>query len=236
MDSSGYTTLTRQSGLLNEFQIVAQNIANSQTVGFRREGVIFSEYVKKVEGDTSLSMASGNARNIDLTQAGLTMTNGTYDFAIDGSGFFLVQTPNGDRLTRAGSFTKSSEGFLSTSQGHQVLDSGGSPIVLPTGGGDISVSTDGTISQGGNPISQIGVWEPTNPTSLRREAGALLSADGYEPQEGSFIKQGYLEESNVDPIAEITRMIEVQRAYELGQSFMNAENDRQKDLIQTLGK
>jgi flagellar basal-body rod protein FlgF len=105
MDAAGYAALTRQSGLMREMQVVANNIANLSTTGFRREGVVFSEYVN---GDwtksPSLSMAHGSGRMVDLSQAGVSQTGGTFDFAIQGEGFFLIETPEGNRLTRAGSF------------------------------------------------------------------------------------------------------------------------------------
>ena len=90
MDSSGYTTLTRQVGLMREMQLVANNIANASTTGFRREGMVFSEHIKRLEEGPSLSMANGNVRHIDMTQAGLSQTEGTFDFAIQGDGFFQI--------------------------------------------------------------------------------------------------------------------------------------------------
>ena len=104
MESTGYTTLTRQLGLQREMQVVANNIANSSTTGFRAEGVIFSEYVKALEGAPSLSMGQGNVNRTSFEQGGLTQTNGTFDFAIEGDGYFVVQTPMGERLTRVFSF------------------------------------------------------------------------------------------------------------------------------------
>jgi flagellar basal-body rod protein FlgF len=236
MDSIGYTTLTRQSGLMREMEIVAQNIANISTVGFRREGLIFSEYVQRLEDDPSLSMASGNTRNVDLTQAGLTMSGGTYDFAIQGDGFFLIQTPEGERLTRAGAFTPSAEGNLVTPDGHTLLDSGGTAIVVPQGAGSIAVGQDGTVSADGVALAQIGLWRPTDPLSLRHVAGTLFSAEGgVELQEGGTILQGMLEDSNVQPVTEIARMIAVQRAYEMGQSLLDREDARVRAVISTLG-
>ena len=95
MDAAGYTTLTRQAGLMREMQAVANNIANISTTGFRREGIIFSEYVKRMEGAPSLSMASASARVVDLSQAGVSQTGGAFDFAFHGDGFFMVETPQG---------------------------------------------------------------------------------------------------------------------------------------------
>lgn len=236
MDAAGYTTLTRQSGLMREMQVVAHNIANLSTSGFRREGLIFSEHVVRMDDGESLSMARGNVRHIDLSQAGLNQTGGTFDFAIQGDGFFLIETAQGERLTRAGSFTPSPEGELVTPDGFRLLDQGGAPVFVPQGAGRVALAQDGTLSSDGIPIARIGLWQPTDPTSLRHQAGTLFGADAVEPAVGGVVLQGFVEDSNVEPVSEIARMIEVQRAYELGQTFMDREDQRMRGVIQTLGK
>jgi flagellar basal-body rod protein FlgF len=236
MDAAGYTTLTRQSGLMREMQVVANNIANISTTGFRREGVIFEEFIAGVDDGPSLSMANGTARVVDLTQAGLSQTNAPFDFAIQGEGFFQIETPDGERLTRAGSFTPSPNGELMTHDGHRLLDQGGAPVFVPPNARKVAVAQDGTMSADGAPIARIGLWQPTDPLSLLHQSGTLFSTGAIEPAEGGIILQGYLEESNVSPVMEIARMIAVQRAYELGQSFMDQEDKRTRGVIETLGR
>ncbi len=229
-------TLSRQTGLMNEMNTIANNIANAATTGYRREGLIFTEFVNATQGGPSVSMAAGRARTIDLTQGTLTETGARYDLAIQGEGFFLVETPQGERLTRAGSFTPSPEGELVTPDGHLLLDAGGAPVFAPAGAADVFIAADGTVSADGAPIGQIGLFRPSDPTDLVREASTLFRADaGFEPVlEGSVILQGRLESANVNPVVEIARMIEVQRAYELGQAFLERESDRRSKLIDTL--
>lgn len=235
MDNAGYTTLTRQSGLLREMQSVANNIANLSTTGYRGDGVIFSEYVQDTGGE-SLSMASGDVRKIDLTQGPLTQTGGAFDFAIEGPGFFMVETPQGERLTRAGAFTPNEAGELSTPDGHRLLDAGGSPLFAPPDA-DLSLAADGTLSAGGRALGRIGLFQPTDPAGLSRESGALFaSSAGTEPIEGSKILQGFVENSNVDAVSQVARMIEVQHAYELGQSFLEREDERIRAVVSALGK
>ena len=95
MDNASYTALTRQSGLMNELQVLANNIANASTTGFRAEEVMFSEHVKALgPGTESLSMATANVRDTIMTQGSLTQTGGTFDLAIEGEGFFVVETPS----------------------------------------------------------------------------------------------------------------------------------------------
>ncbi len=236
MDVTGYTTLTRQTGLMREMDVIAHNFANLSTSGFRREGVVFSEYVQRMEEGPSLSMAWGNGRAVDLSQAGLTATGGTFDFAIQGEGFFLIETPDGQQLSRAGSFTPSPEGELVTPDGFRLLDEGGAPVFVPPGAGPVEMAQDGTLSVNGAPLSRIGLWQPVDPLSLRHQAGTLFSADAVEPADGAVLRQGYLEDSNVEPVTEIARMIEVQRAYELGQTFLDREDARLRGIIETLGR
>jgi len=236
MDAGIYTTLTRQSGLMREMQVVAHNIANISTTGFRREGVIFSEYVKRMEGGPSLSMANGDTRHMDLRQAGLSQTGAAFDFAIQGEGFFLVETPQGQAMTRAGSFTPNAEGELVNMDGHRLLDLGGAPVFVPPDAGAVALSADGTLSANGQPLAQIGLWQPTDPLKMTHQGGTVFVSDEVEPMEGGTILQGFLEDSNVNPISEIARMIAVQRAYEMGQGFMEKEDERMRGVIQTLGR
>lgn len=236
MDASGYVTLSRQSGLMSEMEMIAHNMANISTTGFRREGMIFSEYVLGVEDGPSISMAFGNTRSVDLSQAGVSQTGGSFDFALQGEGFFQVQTPTGIMLTRAGSFTPSAAGELMTSDGYAVLDEGGSPIAVPPNAKAIAVARDGTMSADGQPFARLGVVAPDDRTSLQHQMGTLFTAGATQPVETPQVLQGYLEESNVDAVSEVSRMIAVQRAYEMGQSFLDREDDRMKTVIQTLGR
>ncbi|WP_394180921.1 flagellar hook-basal body complex protein [Yoonia maritima] len=236
MDNASYTALTRQSGLMNEMQVLANNIANASTTGFRAEEVLFSEHVKALGPDSaSLSMATANVRDTVMTQGSLTQTGGTFDLAIEGDGFFLVETPNGQRLTRAGAFGPNENGDLVTPDGYPVLDAGGAPLFVPQGVGRVGIGSDGTVSAGGQPIGQVGIVMPTDPNQMVRESGVLFDAQGgFEPAPDGRMLQGYLEESNVNPILQVSRMIEVQRAYEMGQGFLDKEHERIRGVIQSI--
>lgn len=238
MDNATYTTLNRQAGLMNEMRLIANNIANLSTTGFRKEGVVFAEFVNDLDGtEPSLSMANADGRIINLAQGPLSQTGGTFDFAIEGDGFFMVETPEGNRLTRAGSFTRSPEGELVTPDGHRLLDIGGASIFVPPDAGSIAAAQDGTLSVGGNPIAQIGLFVPTDPNDLVHSGGTRFAAEGgTEPYEGGSIFQGFLENSNVNAVTEIARMIEVQRAYEMGQGFLEKEDARIRSVIQAMSR
>ena len=236
MDASGYVTLSRQSGLLHQMDVIANNIANASTSGFRREGMVFSEFIQRAGEAPSLSMGYGNARVVDLQQAGLTQTRAPFDLAIEGDGFFMIATPQGQQLTRSGSFTPGPDGTLLTDDGYQVLDGGGTAIFVPPDARNVAVAQDGTVSADGVPLARIGLWQAIDPLSLTHQSGTRFSSSGVEPTESARILQGYLEDSNVDPLQEVASMIAVQRAYELGQSFMDREDERARNVIQTLGR
>ncbi|GAA3858966.1 flagellar hook-basal body complex protein [Celeribacter arenosi] len=238
MDTAGYTALTRLSGLKNEMQAIANNIANVSTTGFRKEGLIFAEHIAALEPDEdSLSMASGEVRHTNDAQGPLTPTGGTFDFAIEGDGFFLIETPDGEALTRAGAFTPNEQGDLVTHDGYRVLDDGGAPIFIPTSAKSIGLASDGTLSADGAPIARVGLYMPTDPNSMSRTNGVRFTSDaGFEPLQEGVILQGYVENSNVNAITEIARMIEVQHAYTLGKNFTDQEDERIRSVISTLGR
>ena len=182
-------------------------------------------------------MAHATGRAVDLGQAGLSQTGGTFDFAIQGDGFFLIETPQGQQLTRAGSFTPSAGGELVTSNGFRLLDEGGAPVFVPPDAGKVAMGSDGTLSANGVAFGKIGLWQPTDPKQLQHQSGTLFaSPGGVEPFDGGTVMQGFLEDSNVDAVSEIARMITVQRAYELGQTFLDREDARVRDVVQTLGR
>ena len=226
MENTGYTTLSRQSGLAREMQIVTNNIANAATTGFRA--------VQSVDAGVSLSIGQGNIGNTSFEQGPLTQTNGTFDLAIEGDGFFLVETPAGERLTRAGAFSPSGEGDLMTYDGYRVLDAGGTPVFVPPGE-TIAVASDGTLSANGAPIGQVGIVRPLDASAMVREDGVMFRADaGFEPSESARVLQGFVENSNVSAIGQLARMIEVQRAYELGQSFLESEDERVRTAMKSI--
>jgi flagellar basal-body rod protein FlgF len=237
MDNAGYTTLTRQAGLMREMQVVANNIANMSTAGFRAEGVIFAEHVRALDnGGDSLSMASATGRSLSPRQGALEQTGSPFHMAIEGEGFFLVATPEGEGLTRAGNFVRTDTGELVTPDGYSLLDAGGAPVFVPPDAASVTLAQDGTLSADGQPLTQVGLWQPRDPMELEHRSGALLMApSGVEPMPGGTLLQGMVERSNVDPVTQIARMIEVQRAYEMGQSFLDAENERVRDFLRTAG-
>jgi flagellar basal-body rod protein FlgF len=240
MDNPGYATLTRQTGLLREMQIVANNIANMASTGYRGEAVVFSEFVRALDpGHDSLSMAAARAGFTSEVQGALTQTGRPLDLAVEGSGYFLIQTPDGQMLTRAGSFLRDADGNVVTSDGMQLLDSGGAAVTVPPDAIAISVASDGTLSADGIPIAEIGLWLAPGPGTTERREGSRFALNGTPVPAGDGsgrVVAGFLESSNVSPVAEVARMIEVQRTYELGQNFLDREDERIRAVIRTFAR
>lgn len=237
MDNPGYVALTRQSGLRREMAVIANNIANISTTGFRRQGVVFSEHVRALgHSEASLSMAQAHARHTSQAQGAVVPTGGQLDLAIEGEGFFTLDTAAGPRLTRAGHFVTDAEGLIVNSDGHRLLDQDGAPVFVPADAHSLSIARDGTVSADGEPLAQLGLVH-VPPEDLRHAGGTLMIAtQDPEPVENPVILQGFLEDSNVNPILELARMIEVQRAYEMSQSLIEREDQRIKSTIETLGR
>ncbi|SPF81215.1 flagellar hook-basal body complex protein [Pseudoprimorskyibacter insulae] len=237
MENPSYTTLARQTGLRNELRVIANNIANSATTGYRQEGLMFSEYVRDLGDGESLSMAAARVQLTSSQQGALSETGGSFDLAIEGEGFFLVETPNGPRLTRAGAFSPNAQGDLVTMDGYRVLDAGAAPLFVPPASTDVQIASDGTISTQGRAIGQIAIVQPTEQMRTEREDGVFFRADdGWDPVVEPRVLQGYLEQSNVDVLGQMARMIEVQRGYELGQSFLESEHERVRTALKSLTK
>ena len=224
--------------------IIANNIANISTTGFRREGAVFSEYVQQVTGNSAAGNSLKNAVSIgrvgahfsDFSSGNLNRTGASLDLAIEGDGFFLIGTPSGERLTRAGAFLTDRDGVLVTMDGHQVLDDANSLIQIPPDAGLITVGGDGTISADGNPLGKVGIVTAKAQTLIRSgdNLWQVGPGDNFEPVEAPKILQGFLEGSNVNPIIEIARMIEVQRAYEAGQKLLDIEDERIGSTVRTI--
>lgn len=235
MDPSSLAPLSRQRGLLNEMSVIAQNIANAQTTGYREQGVLFSEYLAPDLAQEGVSLTQAHGRLVSTVQGALHETGGQFDLAIDGQGYFQVEDHGEPMLTRAGHFIPDAVGTLRTPDGYALMDLGGTPVQVPPDAQEIAIAPDGTLSADGQPLAQIGIVSPENPSNLSRSAGAIFAApDGLRPAADSALRQGYLESSNVDPIKQMARMVEVQRAYEMGQNFLRSEDERLRSAIDTL--
>jgi flagellar basal-body rod protein FlgF len=233
MDNS-IATLSRQTGLLEATQIIANNIANAATPGYKGESTVFAEYVA-AGGKASQSLSMGHlvAHSTDYSGGGLKKTGGTFDLAIQGQGFFKVTTPGGERLTRAGAFMLDAEGLLTDVNGNAVVDEGGSPVEIPPDAVNVAVASDGTISIDGEIFAAIGVFQPVG-EPVRAGNNHWVAPEGDRAVDEPRIHQGFIEASNVEPVAEFAELILAQRLFEAGQTLSEQEHDRLSSLVNAI--
>ena len=243
MDNALYVGLSRQMTLRHELDIVANNIANADTAGFKVESLMLATQPQApavtLDGPKPVKfvMDTGVAR--DFSQGGLHRTNNDLDLGIDGPGFFQVSTADGPRYTRDGRFRMDTTGKLTTQAGQPVLDDGGGEIVIDPEKGPVAIAKDGTISQGQERVGKVGVVKFDTLSALEKTGDNLLrnsSNQTAQPAPDTQVQQGMLEGSNVNPISEITRMIEVTRTYESVSNMMSSNADLSRASISRLGK
>ncbi|HEY8616900.1 flagellar basal-body rod protein FlgF [Phenylobacterium sp.] len=243
MENASYVGLSRQIVLRRELDIIANNIANADTAGFKVESLLQRAEPKApaftLQGPKPVKfvVADGVAR--DFGQGALRKTDAPLDIAIEGQGFFRVQSAEGERYTRDGRFRTDELGRLSTQGGSPVLDEGGGEITIDPELGPVLVAEDGTISQGGERIGKLAVVTFDDLSVLEKRGDNLYqNTSNGVPQAvaGARVRQGTLEGSNVRPILEITRMIEVQRAYESMARMMDSTADLSRRAVERMGR
>ncbi|MCR9220696.1 MAG: flagellar basal-body rod protein FlgF [Alphaproteobacteria bacterium] len=237
MENSVYVGLSRQMALRREMDVIANNIANMNTPAYKAEQMVFREYVTQPERGERVSLVQDVGLSRDLSDGPLQTTGNPFDVAINGPGFFTVETPLGERYTRHGRFQLDAENRLVTGEGHAVQGQAG-PITVPIEGGPVTISPDGVISNEQGVVGVLQVVRFDEPQTLRRAANGLYTAEDQQPQPVAIpsVAQGMLEGSNVKGILEMTRMITVSRQYQSVGRMLNNEDERLKQMITTLGK
>jgi flagellar basal-body rod protein FlgF len=223
-------------------EVTANNIANANTPGYRTERVQFSDWIDNqsgaapVAGVKSISYPQDRATYRESQPGSITHTGNPFDVALTGDGYFTVRTANGPRLTRDGRFGPMPDGTLADSSGNPVLDSTGKSIQIPTADTQVSIASDGSISSESGPIARIGVVRPADGMKLGAEGATNFVADATttSPVAAPGIVQGTIEESNVQPVLEVTRMMDTERQFQFVTQMIQAEGDRQQNTIDKL--
>lgn len=243
MDNALYVGLSRQMVLRRQLDIVANNIANADTAGFKVESLMQktqpAQPAYTLQGPRPVKFVGEDGVIRDFGQGSLRTTGGALDLAIEGQGFFQVNSPDGPRYTRDGSFRLNDTGVLVTQNGLPVLDDGGGQIELDPTQGQVTISKDGSVSQGTTRVGKLGVVTFQTLSTLEKTGDNLYrNTSNQQPEaaEDPKVRQGMLEGSNVNPILEITKMIEISRAYEQISNIMNANSDLSKSAVERMGK
>jgi flagellar basal-body rod protein FlgF len=241
MDNTINIALSRLATQQHAMDIVAGNLANTSTPGYRAERMVFADWLESEPGgavpagDRKLAFTQLRATYRDQSEGSISATNNPLDLALTGNGFFTVQTANGTRLTRAGRFSLQSDGTIADESGNPLLDTSGNPMRISPADTVLSVAGDGSLSSQNGPLGQIAVVTPNDPNRITAEGGRLFRADvPTSPVTTPKVTQGALEESNVQPITEVTRMITSERDFQFVAQFVEAEGQRKQSAIDKL--
>ena len=238
MQSGLYVSLSSQIALEQRLTTLADNVANSTTVGFRATEVKFNQVVADAKTADVAFVSQGN-EFISTRAGGLTETGNMLDFAIKGNAWFSVQTPQGPTLTRDGRFTLTDAGELVTLNGYPVLDAGGAPIQIDGERGPLAISADGQLNQNDQPVAALGLCEADRSAGFVRAGNSgIIPAVQAEPvidRVDAGVIQGYVEESNVNAIGEMTQLITVTRAFEAMTSLIRDSETALSEAVKTLG-
>jgi len=238
MQNGLYVAASAEMALERRLETIADNIANMNTPGFRATGVSFETEVAKA-GQTSLSFVSPGLQFITRRTGEIVKTDNPLDFAVQGNGWFGIETPSGTAYTRDGRARIDETGALRTLNGDAILDAGGASIILDGASGAITVSSDGMITQNGRQVGAIGLFVIDPGASLTRAENSSVVPDKPATPILEFTRdgvvQGAVEGSNVDPVREMTRLIEVTRAFDGAAAEASQSESSLEDAIKTLG-
>jgi flagellar basal-body rod protein FlgF len=242
MDNSLLISLSHQIASYRSMDVIANNLANVSTPAYQREEPTFGEYILNVppaegqSGNQQLSFVQDTGVVRDLSEGHLDTTNAPFDMAIHGKGYFAVQTAAGERYTRNGHFTLDASGQIVTSNGDAVQGDGGAITITPDDG-EVHIAQDGTVSGKNGQIGKIRVVDFASPRALTKEGASLYAADGQSPvtADSFTLQSGMLETSNVEPVVEISHMIEVMRAYQATATLTQTQEDLMRQAIDKLG-
>jgi flagellar basal-body rod protein FlgF len=241
METPTYVGLSRQTALLRQMDVVANNLANTATPGFKAEAEVFTTYPIRYQSfglSRKLSYVQDFATARDFSPGPMQPTGNDLDVAIQGNGFFVIQTPDGPRYTRLGHFQLNAAGQVVNRQGYPVL-AGGAPLTINPDDGPVQIAADGTVSadrtQQGNAqvvYGKLDVVDFADKNQLTPQEGMMFQTNQPPIQVAQpGLAQRMLEQSNVQPIKEVTAMIWVQRNYEAVQNLLTDEDDRMKRAI-----
>jgi flagellar basal-body rod protein FlgF len=219
--------------------MMANNLANLSTNGFKGQEMLFTEYLGKGSDGKQASYVQDLGTARDTREGPITQTGNSLDVAIEGAGYLVVDTPLGPRYTRDGHFQLDAQGQIVTPQGYPVQSDGNTPITVPDNTREITIGKDGSVvTAGGGSVGKLQLVTFADDQALLPAGNNFFSTD-QTPQPApanTRIVQGSLEGSNVEPVLEITQLIAANRAISYTHDFTSAEANRVSTAIDRLGK
>jgi flagellar basal-body rod protein FlgF len=235
MENTTFIVLSQQMALRRQMDVIANNIANTGTNGFKAGRMLFASYLQNVGRSERAAFVQDIAVALDPRDGEITTTNNPLDLAIQGEGFFKVETPDGIRYTRGGHFRLDDQGTLVTSEGDPLLGDDDFPIVTSPGDAALNIASDGTVEQDDIIIGRIDVVTFENVLALRKVRAGLYDTTLQPiPADSARVVQGAVERSNVEPIVEMTRMISLLRSYQGAQRLAQEQNQIRRRAITVL--
>lgn len=245
MDTTPLVSLSLAQAMRLELDVLANNMASASTAGFKGEKILFETHLQRAPADTAredVNFISHRGSYIDEAAGDTMPTGNPLDVAVQG-GWLTYRAEDGSlAIGRDGRFLLDGNGQLMTASGATVLDVGGAPIALPPGGVDgVKIAKDGTITTGdGAVVGRLGIVEMAEVDGLDRMSGALFrlppGAAAPVPALLAEVTQGAIEQSNVKPVLEMTRMMTIQSAYDRAQKIINDDDDLKKNFLQRIGR
>lgn len=242
MENPTYIALSRARTISRDMTSVANNIANASTNGFRAERTLFQEHLAKtgpIGQRERISFVDDIGLYRDTREGPLEVTNNNLDLAVRGDGYLVVRTPGQDMYTRSGRFQIDAERQLVTADGYPVVGVNDAPITLQAGAdvNSVRIQGDGAITTNIGPVGQIQLVQFADEQALRKAGNGMYSTDQAAlPSSRASLLQGSLEGSNVQPVMEMTRMMEMLRDYQSAQRLVDSEHERQRTAISRLSK
>jgi flagellar basal-body rod protein FlgF len=241
MENTLFIAMSRQMAMQRQMDVIANNIANANTAGFKAERMMFAEHLVKVRhgdsvpGGRQLSFSQDIRVFRDSTEGAFRSTASSLDLAIHGDGFFVVDTPLGERYTRHRQISLNDAGQMVTNTGNPVLSDANQPIIFTEADTRIDVARDGTVSTDNGVIGRLRIVRFEEDAPPRKEGNSLYAADAPPiAVEQPTIEQGFIEESNVVSVIEMTNMMTLMREYQLVSQVLERENERQSNAIDKL--
>ncbi len=237
MSTGLYVAMSAQIAMEKRLEAIASNIANVNTAGFRAAGIRFAAQLSQVGGQ-EVAFSSPGETYVIRQQGPINYTGNSLDVAIDGDGWLGIGVPGGTAYTRDGRMHMTALGELQSVNGYPVLDVGGSPITLDPSAGPVQIGEDGTMSQAGKQVGRIGIFLiPSDATLKRHDNSAVITDKPVEPVEDpttNSMRQGYIEGSNVNPVLEMTRLIDASRAFDQAAAAIDQSDAMTQEAVRTL--
>ena len=237
MESPTYIALSKEASMARDMNVVANNIANASTVGYRAEHSLFQEYLART-GSIGLRQKMSFVQDIGTyrdTQDGvLTLTKNPLDLALQGPGYMVLGDPAQELYTRTGIFHLDENRQVVTSDGYPLLQENGRPLTIPQGAQNIKISGDGVVTTEQGEVGRIRLVRFASEQAMRLAGSDAYSTDQTPlPATDAKVTQGALESSNVQPVIEMTRMIQMSRDYQMVQNMLDDEHNR---MLQTFSR